>query len=229
VTQPNVPEKCSVEYFAQRIRKMSNDTMYPYAFGLATGYADLPTPPADALKRIANIAAAVKVVNEERRAAFEASFNYSRTDSEPGDPTPVSPARAPLHVGVVDDGGLVDMTLSKPEVPDHNFLPSDPGAPEHGICARPGCNQRWGQHPALPVHAGPCGSNCSHVTHRPAAEHNPTCMGEPPVHYLEPGSSGENSDRVACGELVIDSGLFTSLPVRTTCKSCLDALCGMPF
>jgi hypothetical protein len=33
---------------------------------------------------------------------------YSRADDEPDDPTPVSPARVPLHTGAVTDGGLVD-------------------------------------------------------------------------------------------------------------------------
>lgn len=41
---------------------------------------------------------------------------YFRADSEPDDPTPVSPARAPLHVGVVNDGGLVDVTEAEREL-----------------------------------------------------------------------------------------------------------------
>lgn len=40
-------------------------------------------------------------------------LDYSRTDSEPDDPTPVSPARAPLHVGVVDDGGPVEEVVTR--------------------------------------------------------------------------------------------------------------------
>lgn len=42
----------------------------------------------------------------------DVGLDYSRADSEPDDPTPVSPARAPLHVG-----GLVDVTQD----------PGDPG------------------------------------------------------------------------------------------------------
>jgi hypothetical protein len=40
--------------------------------------------------------------------------SFTRADSEPDDPKPVSPARAPLHVGVMDDGGLVDVTAVEP-------------------------------------------------------------------------------------------------------------------
>lgn len=46
---------------------------------------------------------------QAEKAAREAGLDYSRADSEPDDPTPVSPARAPLHVGVVEDGGLVEV------------------------------------------------------------------------------------------------------------------------
>jgi len=46
----------------------------------------------------------------KRSATASTGLDYSRADCEPDDPTPVSPARAPLHVGVMDDGGLVDVT-----------------------------------------------------------------------------------------------------------------------
>lgn len=43
--------------------------------------------------------------------ADETGLTYTRADTEPDDPTPVSPARVPLHTGAVVDGGaLVDET-----------------------------------------------------------------------------------------------------------------------
>lgn len=44
-------------------------------------------------------------------------MDYTRADSEPDDPTPVSPARVPLHTGgVVDGGQLVDETMPEGRV-----------------------------------------------------------------------------------------------------------------
>jgi hypothetical protein len=37
-------------------------------------------------------------------------LDYSRADDAPDDPTPVSPARVPLHTGAMTDCGLVDET-----------------------------------------------------------------------------------------------------------------------
>lgn len=39
-------------------------------------------------------------------------LDYSRTDGEPDDPTPVSPAGVPLHTGAVTDDGLVEVAPS---------------------------------------------------------------------------------------------------------------------
>lgn len=84
-------------------------------------------------------------------------LTYSR---EADDPTPVSPARPPLHVGVreADGGELVDET------------PVDP------------------------------------------------------VHYLEPGSDGEDGDRVACGVLIGQLGEYAEDLAKATCPACARAM-----
>jgi hypothetical protein len=45
-------------------------------------------------------------------AADPTGLAYTRADDEPDDPTPVSPARVPLHTGGMTDGGLVDETAT---------------------------------------------------------------------------------------------------------------------
>jgi hypothetical protein len=54
------------------------------------------------------LAEAVELV--ERHVADPLGLDRSRADDEPDDPTPVSPARVPLHTGGMTDGGLVDET-----------------------------------------------------------------------------------------------------------------------
>lgn len=43
-------------------------------------------------------------------AANPPGLDFSRADDEPDDPTPVSPARVPMHTGGMTEGGLVDET-----------------------------------------------------------------------------------------------------------------------
>lgn len=111
MTVPTVPETYSVEHYVDRIRSMVSDNgdMYAYAFGLATGFSMLTNPPADALKYIENIRAAVSIVQEEQRVAWRGSraadpvgLDYSREAEPADDPTPVSPARG-WHGGSLAD------------------------------------------------------------------------------------------------------------------------------
>lgn len=46
----------------------------------------------------------------EQRWDDPTGLAYSRTDDEPDDPAPVSPARVPMHTGAVTEQGLVDET-----------------------------------------------------------------------------------------------------------------------
>jgi hypothetical protein len=49
----------------------------------------------------------------EDLAADPTGLAYTRADDEPDDPTPVSPARVPMHTGAMTDGGLVDETPAR--------------------------------------------------------------------------------------------------------------------
>lgn len=50
-------------------------------------------------------------------AADPSGLSYSRAVDEPDDPTPVSPARVPLHTGAMTDCGLVDESDDSPFAP----------------------------------------------------------------------------------------------------------------
>lgn len=74
MTQPT-PAWGSVEGYLETLREKeaAGWDLYPYAFGIATSTASNPTHPAEErIRRIANLDAAMKVINEERRAAYEA-------------------------------------------------------------------------------------------------------------------------------------------------------------
>jgi hypothetical protein len=64
---------------------------------------------------VAKMRADVEALRASRspHGADETGLNYTRADSEPDDPTPVSPARVPLHTGSVVDG---DVLVTDPAV-----------------------------------------------------------------------------------------------------------------
>lgn len=120
MTQPNPPvaPHGSVESYLEMFRSAQAEGLevHPYAFGVVcqtastTGYSDK-----EKVRRINNVDAAVKVIEEENRERYEASrrtasavgMAYSRADSEPADPTPPSGGRVEPHTGAVVDGGAL--------------------------------------------------------------------------------------------------------------------------
>jgi hypothetical protein len=90
----------------------------------------------------AEIAAELRRVADRLEALGDPTgLAYSRADDEPDDPTPVSPARAPMHVGVMDDGGLVDVTPAYvPQFGEAGY-PGCPGCGKTVVQHLPGCRE----------------------------------------------------------------------------------------
>jgi hypothetical protein len=122
-TVTEAPPYGSVETYAAIFRRVIRRAEYLPSAALGVIQALVGDPQVeDAVKvvRIGNIAAAADLVDDEmsdrdnelerlraRVAELEAkdAHGFSR---EADDPTPVSPARVPLHTGAVTDEGLVD-------------------------------------------------------------------------------------------------------------------------
>jgi hypothetical protein len=88
-------------------------------------------------------------------------LNYSRTDGLADDPTPVSPARVPLHAGAVTDGGiLVDETSAFNSGADCQVASSGGWCVEvdscTNSCRRPACSPECAARPE----EWPCLDSC---------------------------------------------------------------------
>jgi hypothetical protein len=103
------PPSGSTEGYARILRKVSSrSNIDGCALAIVQAIAgDLSLPDATKVERILRVARAAEQVDSE---PADTGLSYSRADDEPDDPTPISPARVPLHTGAMTDHGLVEIT-----------------------------------------------------------------------------------------------------------------------
>lgn len=220
MTQPNVPDQPaygSVDYFTQFIRARSNsdDLFYSTVTGTFIGVARNLRDGYATVRAMTNLLTAVELLVDERAAARRSDrcggdctlvaghsgdhafrdptgLDYSRDVAD--DPTPVSPARAPLHVGVMDDGGLVDVT---PEVEPHCTPACDALSVPHAPTGR---DRHW--------HSDDC----------PVGELME--REQQPVHFLM--TSGVTACDLKLVD--VGAWSTTALRGETTCEDCHDGI-----
>jgi len=159
-----------------------------------------------------NVSVAVEKPAEPEPTKDPSGLGYTRADTDADDPTPVSPARVPLHTGgVVDGGELVDETEPGPVC----VYETGGGSAVRQRCGDPieqGENGLW-------MHVGTAWHN---HTAQPSAQDREREAAKP-VHLEIAGA------KTMCGLALIDldTGVgWTNDHQAVTCKACID---GMPF